>query len=238
MSKVKVNKRLLALILAGTMTAGATAFVPSALSNKKVEKEENRIGYTDINPFFNFNVDEEDFVILDIGDHNTVRTHFEDRKMKYCNENDISLGIIVSPDSETESDIYDDVEYAKGIVKEYGIDFPVYLDIDRIITNDNLNNEMKTKLIKDFVEKCSANNIYVGLYGTDTNLCRVKQYCGITEYDAFVVMDKEVIEYDGSYNVYQDLEGNIESYTDVSTIIQTKALNQSNQFTNDGSYTV
>lgn len=238
MSKVKVNKRLLALILAGTMTAGVTAFVLSALSNKKVEKEENRIGYTDINPFFNFNVDEEDFVILDIGDHDTVRTHFEDRKMKYCNENDISLGIIVSPDSETESDIYDDVEYAKGIVKEYGIDFPVYLDIDRIITNDNLNNEMKTKLIKDFVEKCSANNIYVGLYGTDTNLCRVKQYCGITEYDAFVVMDKEVIEYDGSYNVYQDLEGNIESYTDVSTIIQTKALNQSNQFTNDGSYTV
>ena len=94
MSKVKVNKRLLALILAGTMTAGVTAFVLSALSNKKVEKEENRIGYTDINPFFNFNVDEEDFVILDIGDHNTVRTHFEDRKMKYCNENDISLNVL------------------------------------------------------------------------------------------------------------------------------------------------
>lgn len=238
MSKVKVNKRILAAILATTMTTSIAGFALISHFNKKVEKEENKIGYTNISPIFNFKVDPEDFVILDLGDHNTVRTHFEDKKMRYCNENDISLGIIISPDSETESDIYDDVEYAKGIVKNYGIDFPVYLDIDRIITNDNLNNEMKTKLIKDFVEKCSANNIYVGLYGTDTNLCRVKQYCGITEYDSFLVMDKDVIEYDGTYNVYQDLEGNVVSYTDVSTIIQDKALNKPNQFANDGAYTV
>ena len=55
---------------------------------------------------------------------------------------------------------------------------------------------MKTKLIKDFLEKCAANNIYVGLHGTDTNLCLVKEYCKITGYDALVVKDKDEIAYE------------------------------------------
>ena len=90
------------------------------------------------------------------------------------------------------------IQYYVEIVANYNIDFPVYLDINEIITNNDLNVEQKTKLITNFLEKCSANGMYVGIYGTDTNLCRVKNYCGISNYDAFLVMDKENIEYDGT----------------------------------------
>lgn len=240
MSKIKINKRFLALLLAGTVTVGGVGFALKGLSNKNNEtpSPENQIGYSNVNPWMNFNVNEEDFVILDMGDHDTVRTHFEHSKATFCNENDITLGVIISSDSETESAMYDDVEYAKSLIKKYDINFPVYLDINRIITNDNLNKEMKTKLIKNFIEKCSANNIYVGLYGTDTNLCRVKEYCGITGYDAYLVMDSNEIKYDGPYTVYQDQEGKITSTENISLVIDKKALNQANRFVNDGTYRI
>lgn len=238
MSKLRLSKKILAFLLAGTLTAGGTTLVLKHLDDKDLPRVENQNGHTDINPFVNWSVNEEDFVVLDAGDHNSVRTRFQDKKMTYCNENDISLGIIISTNSANETDIYDDVEYAKGIVRDYGIDFPVYLNIDNIVTNDNLNNEMKTKLIKDFLEKCAANNIYVGIHGTDTNLCRVKQYCNITGYDALVVKEKETIDYDGSYIVYQELDGSLVAKDNIAEAIAKKDLNNSNGFANDGSYTI
>lgn len=240
MSKININKRFLAWILAGSVTIGGAGLVLKGLSDSKneVPSLENRIGYSNINPIYNSDVDPEDFVILDMGDHNTVRTHFDEQKAAFCNNKDISLGIIISSDSNKESAIYDDVEYAKSIIRKYNVDFPVYLDINRIMENDDLNTEMKTKLIKDFVEKCSANNIYVGLYGTDTNLCRVKEYCGITEYDAYLVMDNSKIKYDGNYSIYQDQEGNIVAKEDISTTISSKGLNQPDRFVNDATYKI
>ena len=79
----------------------------------------------------------------------------------------INKGIEALDDSnaKNEREIYDDVEYAKSICPP----MPVYLNIDDIITNDNLNNEMKTKIIRDFLDKCSANGMYVGMSGTDTS---------------------------------------------------------------------
>lgn len=240
MSKLKLNKKAIALLLTGTLALGGSAV---AYKNYKSAQEtkptiENQIGHSDINPIINFGLDEEDFVILDMGDHDSVRTHFDNVKAKYCNDHDITLGVIISSDSADESSIYDDVEYVKNLIRKYDINFPVYLDINRIIENDDLNNEMKTKLIKDFVEKCSANNIYVGLYGTDTNLTRVKKYCKITEYDAYLVMDDEQIKYDGSYNIYQDLSGNIRSSQDLSTVINRNNLNDKTRLLNDGTYEV
>lgn len=242
MSKLNISKKLLggkqrviAGIMAGFILVGSTAAAGFGLLSKKEEKVENQIGYSNVT----FNMDPEDFVILSIGDHDDYGSiKFQKSKMEYCNKNDISLGVVISTDSENEADIYNDVEYAKGIVRDYNIDFPVYLNINNIITNDDLNNEMKTKLIRDFCEKCSANNIYVGLYGTDTNLSRVKQYCNINEYDAFVVMDKDEITYDGPYKVYRDMEGKIIAKEDISKIIRNKDLNNSERFASDGSFTI
>lgn len=237
MSKIKINKRVAAAILAGSVTfGGILAYVLP--KRQPVPKTENELGYEKVGLIFNSNLDPEDFVILDLGDHNDVAINFEDRKIKYCNDNDISLGIVISANAETETEIYNDVEYVKGLVQKYHIDFPVFLSIDNIIENPKLNNETKSKLIQDFLTKCTANNIYVGIHGTDTNLCRAKEYLGIPDCDAFVVMDKEEIAYPGQYSVYKDLNGNVRSTTNIAETIAEKGLNNADGFVNDSSYVV
>ncbi len=244
MRNLRVNwKRVLALGTTIALLGTGGYFGIKKRINYNDGTKENTVGYDDffdfgidqMVPFFN-DVRENNFVVLDVGDHDDVSVHFQKKKIKYCNEHSISLGIVLSTDSTTEDAIYDDVEYVKGILSNYSIDYPVYLNIDGIITNDDLNVEMKTKLMKDFLEKCSANNIYVGLYGTDTNLCRVKKYCGITNYDAFLVMDDDSIQYNGDYNVYKDLEGNIYSKTNLAKAIKKRKLNLKDKFTTDGAY--
>lgn len=233
------HKKISSLVLAGSLTLGTLGgamIVTSGNYGGEESSFHNEIGYENINPFFTLGVNDDNFIILDAGDHDSLGTLLLDKKIKLCNKNDISVGIIINSDSENESSIYDDVEYVKGIIRDYNIDFPVYLNIDNIITNDNLNIEMKSKLLKDFLEKCSANNIYVGLYGTDTNLCRVKEYCGITGYDAYLVMDSDTVQYDGTYKVYKDLDGVVRSNTDISMTITKRNLNDSSNFSSDGTY--
>lgn len=239
MKNIELNRKFLAFCLAGTLVLSGT--LTGCAKKQETPKTENELGYTDVNPVFNGitnTVEASDFVVLDMGDHNEVRIPYEKDKIEYCNGHDISLGMIISSDSTTESDIYHDVDFVKKLIQEYNFDFPVFLNIDYIMENDDLNLEMKTKLIKNFAEKCSANNIYVGLYGTDTNLCRVREYCNITEYDAFVVMDKETIAYEGEYSVYQTLDGNVRSTVDISQKIREKGLNNPSGYTNDARHVV
>ena len=238
-NRLKVSKSILSLLVAGTLTLGSTGLIGNLVlkhHEAAQPKAENSIGHSDFGLVTAWNLDDRDFVILDIGDHDTIETHFQDKKITYLNEHDISLGVIVSTSAEKEADIYDDVEYVKSVLKEYDVDFPVYIDVNGIMENDNLNLEMKTKLIKTFSEKCAANGIYIGMYGTDTNLTRVREYCGIKELDAYLVMDKEDVEYQGTYNVYKDLNGKIQSKQNLAKIITDSGLNTEEKFANDGSY--
>ncbi len=241
---LRLNRRALAALLAGVTILGS-GHIAYRLGVKNGIKsiqnsiaEENEIGHDNINPLINFKVDDDEFVLLDVGDHDTVETNFQDKKMRLCNEKDISLGIIISSSAKNECDIYDDVEYVKGLVRDYSIDFPIYLDIDKIMNNKKLNSEMQCKIIKDFLDKCSANKIYVGMAGTDKNLCRVREYFEITSYDAFVIMDDDIIRYTGTYNVYKDLKGNIISKTNLSDVIKENNLNNPKNFKGDATYIV
>lgn len=237
MGKIRLPKRILSLLTAGGLILVASSSMSGC--GKKEDEVITETGYEDINPVFNLGLDQEnDFVILNIGDHNDVKTSWQDTKIKYCNERDISLGVIISSNSKTESEIYDDVEYTKDIIQKYDISLPVYLNIDDIITSDSLNVEMKTKLINCFLEKCTANNMYVGIYGTDTNLCRVKEYCKITDYDTYLVMDSENIKYSGSYSICKDLDGNIKKLTDLASTIADNGQNDAKKFVSDQCYTV
>ena len=231
--KLSINKRILPFLLTGVMAVSMTG-----CSSSRADEAKNHTGHSDFSYAFNFSLDPDEFILLNVGDHDSLGVLFQDKKMEVCNEKDISLGIVVSSDAQNEEDIYNDVEYVKGLIRDYKIDFPVYLNIDHIITDDSLNNEMKTKIIQDFLEKCSANHIYVGISGTDTNLCRVKEYCGITGYDAYVIQDSEEIQYDGTYYVYKDLNGVIHSDVNLAKSIKNKKLNREEGFLSDGSYTI
>jgi len=234
---IKVNKKFLSILLAGVVLAGGTGYALTHMSAPEV-RVENETGHEDINPIWNLAIDDADFVVLNVGNHDSVEVHFQNRKMKMCNEQDISLGVILDSEASSEEEIYNDVEYIKGLVRDYKVDFPVYLNIDKIITNDDLNTEEKTKIIKDFLEKCSANGIYVGVNGTDTNLCRLKEYCQISGYDAYLVMDGSEIQYDGTCNVVKDLDGNIRANCDLAEVITKKKLNSADNFANDASHTI
>ena len=229
-----------ALVLSGALAVGAITS-----NNKNDVVIENEIGYEDINTTFNGlknvfgkGVKENEFVILNVGDSKEYGVFNQDKKIKYCNEKDIALGIIVSPTSIYEHDIYDDVELVRGLINENDIDFPVYLDINDIMENYNINNASKIDIIRTFMNKCTSNGIYVGVYGTDTNLQYLSKYCDINEYDAFLVMDNENIGYTGTYNVVKDLEGNITSKTNLEYSICEKGLNEKDRLKNDGLYTV
>ena len=232
--KVKIPKKAIALITA--LVIGGTGTLVLKKSYETKNDFENQNGRE--NRFFiqSFLMDEDDFVILDVGDHNTFGVLLQGKKMEYLQEHGISFGIVITSDAKNERDIYDDVEYAKGLVRDYHFDMPIFLNIDSIITNDQLNNEMKTKIIRDFLDKCSANGMYVGISGTDTNLCRVKNNCGITGYDAYVIQDSETIQYDGVYHLYRDLKGKIQADTNLAEVIHSRQLNTDSRFCADVSY--
>ena len=233
--KIKVNKKIVAFVMAGVLATGATG-IAIKKSNETENTFPNEYGH-ETNLFIeNIFVDDDDFILLDVGNHDDFGVLFQNSKMNYINKKDNALGIIINSDACDEESIYDDVEFVKGIVRDHDISFPVYLNIDSIITNDDLNIEMKTKIIKDFLEKCSANNIYVGLCGTDTNLCRVRKYCDITSYDAYLIQDEENIKYKGTYNVVKDLDGNIHASANLAETINNKKLNEADRFFSDSSY--
>ena len=235
MGRLNVNwRRLLAGGLAGIIPLTFAGCANTQSGDIVV----NNIGYSNVRTLDQMGLDKNRFAVIDIGDHDTVGTPFQRTKLEMLNEKGVCLGVVISSDSEDEAGIYDDVEYAKGIVRDYEVKFPVYLNIDKIITNDKLNNEMKTKLIKNFLEKCAANNIYVGLHGTDTNLTRVREYCNIPGFDALVVKDKAEITYDGPYTIYQDLDGTLYANQDLEQVILGKGLNDAKNFSKDGSYTI
>lgn len=214
---------------------------------EKPKKKQNLIGYEDVNPYFNFGrIKDENFVLLDVGDNDSVRTFRQDKKMKFCNEKDISFGIIISSNATTQDEIYQDVNYAKSIIEEYNVDFPVYLKIDNIIQSPDLMPDVMVKLINDFLQKGSTNGMFVGINGTDSNLAKLKSYgdandnFDIFDYDVYLVQESEEFKFDGNYTIIKKLDGSIENLNpkyNCEPIIKND-LNNSKLFLKDSVYVV
>lgn len=223
----KIVSLVTAMCLAGTL-AGCT-HKNSDLSNEITE--ENRIGYST----FDSNVGEENFVILDVGNHD-VQNKKAKKQIKKCNDNDISVGIVISTEARNEADIYDDVEYVRSLVNDYKIDFPIYLDLEQIINNEELNSDMKGKLMADFLEKCSANNMYVGIAGSDKTLSLANKYFSdvIKDYDVYVTDSVENSRNSSyPYTLSRGEDGKIYSTYDLSDVIEGKSLNTAEGLEND-----
>lgn len=240
--KLKINKKLLALLCTGVLVGGGVGFLKLAKGKKEKEHVrssiENTLGYDDINSFYNCSVFDDNFVILNVGDHNSFGEFRKNKKMEICNKNGISLGIVIDSSASSEADIYKDFEIAKGIVHDYKVDLPVYLNIDSIINDTSLNSQMKERLIRDFLTKCEANGIYVGLTGLDSSLCKVQSIMDISNYDCYVVKEEENIKYSGTYHLYKDLDGSIRSNCNLSEYINLNGLNKKSSLVNDFKYIV
>ena len=204
MKNFKLSRRILPLLAAGITLVSLSG------CNKKTEsiKKENLVGYIDEQPD---KVDQEDFIIYNVGNHSRTVIKKQDKTLKKCEKLGISTGIIIESDAKDKIDIYEDVEFVKGIIEQNNIDFPVYLNPKNIIDNKELSKGEKADFIGEFLYLIEQNNIYVGLYGTSTDLKYINEnLLPIEQYDSFVVEDGKD-EYTGKSSLIKDKRDNIES---------------------------
>lgn len=239
---LKNNQKVLLTRVLPIAMAGVIGVTASGISSSKVSKPKGEsIGYTNVIPNFEYSIDGNDFVILDVGSYKNLKISklLKNYKLKYCDKKSIDNGLIISTSADTEGEILKEVLYLKDIMKDYETELPVYLNIDKIVQNSSLDNSRKRNLITSFLEKCTANNIYVGVTGKDTNLKLMKDNLGIDDYDALVIKENDTISYDGNYNYYVENKKihKKNEELDLAKVIKEKDLNNKDRFREDATYT-
>ena len=242
--KSKNRKKAVGIILGAAATSNALSDVARYIISCNVERTtdgtpENTVGYEGYNIRFNTRIHSNNFVVLHVSEKtfNDI-TGLRDT-LNQCKDKKISVSIVLDTKAENLAKMYKDIDFLQSILKQYNIDMPVYCNIDNIMNNKNLNNAEKSALIEAFLDKATRSNIYVGLYGTDTNLYDCNEFITkISEYDTFLIQDKETIRYQGTHNITKDLEGNISATVDLSSIVANANLNASSSLVYSSNYIV
>ena len=240
----KSNKalKIIAISTGASIALGVCGFINnSKINNRKNELLETGVAVTTSDDTLAsiWSKKKDGIAIINVGNSKVTNTNFQQYKLSYLKEKDVDTAIIINCNTDDIAGIYQDIDYVKNVLKENDINLPVYMNINYIMENVNLNNARKEELISAFLEKCSSNGIYVGVSGTDTNLCRLKQYIfpGIQEYDALVEMEDENIKYTGPYNMVKTNDDYYVLKNDLSKIIKEKKLNEAEKFEKDAKYT-
>lgn len=238
------------------LLAGSVAMSISGCENNK-EKVQNSRGYYNPSITSIYNTDEEDFVLIDVGDASTLGNNGrqsendQDKKISKCIDKDISVGIVLTPTTFDEDKIWDNINLLKRVLDDaneyanasdkYGVSLPVFINVDYIMDSYDIDKDHKEKIINIMLEKCSSNGMFVCVLGSDDNLCYIKNNmnCNITEYNACVIIDGDAINYDGPYSYTMDGKGNVYATEDLETIItrSDKRLNTPEKFVSDAIYT-
>lgn len=208
----------------------------SKIKEHRFEKEtdhtdENSIGYSDIDVNCNVEVHVNNFVMLHVKNQKVQDITLLREQLEKCNDLGISVGLVLDTEAENLAEVYSDFDFLQAIVKEYKIDLPIYCNINNIMTSKNLNNDQRTTIIEAFIDKATRSDMYIGLYGTDTNLSDCKNYeiFNTADYDCYLVQDNKDITYDGKATIREDLLGRITASLDLSEVIAKKNLNNANK---------
>lgn len=242
--KSKNRKKTVGIILGAAATSNALSDVARYIISCNVERTtdgtpENTVGYEGYNIRFNTRIHSNNFVVLHVSEKtfNDI-TGLRDT-LNQCKDKKISVSIVLDTKADNLAKMYKDIDFLQAILKQYNIDMPVYCNIDNIMNNKNLNNAEKSALIESFLDKATRSNLYVGLYGTDTNLYECNEFITkISEYDTFLIQDNETIRYQGTHNITKDLEGNISATVDLSSIVANANLNASSSLVYSSNYIV
>ncbi len=209
-----------------------------SMTDEKDNSDENSIGYDDIKLNYNKSVYSNNFVMLHI-DNLSTDIGLLKAKLEKCTENNISVGLVLDSKTDTLEQVYTGIDFLQAIIKEYNIDFPIYFNIDNVMNNENLNNAQKETIISTFLDKTSRSDMYIGLYGTDTNLYNCNEYIiDISQYDTYLVQDSKDIKYNKTHTITKDLNGNIKSSLDLANIINNKKLNSAEKLVLSATYKV
>lgn len=241
----RVNKtKSIGLILGAAATLNTindtkNIIISNVVARKEDGTEENTKGYEGYNTRFNTEVHSNNFVVIKVSEKTFNDITNLRKTLNECKDRNISVSIVLDTKAEDLAKMHKDIDFLQAIIKQYNIDMPIYCNIDNIMNNKELNNAEKTTLIEAFLDKTSRSNMYVGLYGSDTNLSDCNEFITkITDYDTFLTQDNETIRYTGSHNITKDLNGTITSIIDLSEIIKEKNLNNNSSLVYSQSYIV
>lgn len=154
------------------------------------------------------------------------------------------VGLIVNPTTYTYSSIYKTIDHIKEIVDTHKIELGVYYNIDKLMKPDTL--RANVLLGEMFCLKLTANGIYSGFYGSDTNMAeyaeKYPEYIedhSIDLFDKMIYSKDEQIDYNGIYFSTQEYEtGIVTSQYQLEEIIANHKLNDSDNFIADFIHTV
>ena len=243
-SKKKISKVMKNLLFGvGTLLMGTKAYFTGKtyLTENTFSNEigENTIGFDDIGIKYNPCVHSNNFVILHVKDSIFSGVSSLKAKLDKCEELNISVGLVLDTDASDLAEIYRDVDYLQAVVKEYNIDLPIYCNIDNIMNNPNLNNAQRSEIIGAFVDKASRSDMYLGIYGTDTNLFDCNTYIyDLSSYDCYLVQDDYEIKYDGVATIKKDLDGIVTAKENLAEVILSKNLNNASRMVHSSQYEI
>lgn len=168
------HPRFIAVVLATITIGSGVLIIRERKKNDQVNaNSEYCVGYLDLNLFNNKilkRVGKGNFLLLDIGDHDTDGCYFLKQKLDYCQKNGIDVGLIISSDSSNLGEVYLDVSFVKNLIKQYSISYPVYLDVDCLFDHPKLRYDEALLMIKTIVQKLRDSHIAVGVYGIKENI--------------------------------------------------------------------
>lgn len=209
------------------------------VETKVTDEAENMVGYNGINLYCNTTVHTNNFVVLHV--KTTEGIDFSDfrAKLEKCNELGVEVCLVLDTKAEDLATIYEDVDFLQAIVKEYKIDLPIYLNIDKVMSCSSTNNAQKKEIINAFLDKSSRSDMYIGVYGSDSNLADCKEYVlDISGYDCFLVKEEGSSRYEGVTTITQDIDGNITASENLAKVINEKSLNTANRLVYSSEYIV
>lgn len=229
------NMRLTSKIYTAALALDAAfaLVVSNSLENYKAgivheNTQKNTYGYDD---YSILKVKQNNFMVLNIGaDYDLIEMG---NIAKKCNEAGISCAVVLHSKANNLGEIYNEIDMLQAFCQKYTIDLPVYLSIDEIMNNYNLDNTQKATLINAFITKCSNSNMYIGLAGSDANLYNCNTFITpITEYDTYLIMDHDFDKeeynyyYKGTATLKKDRNGNITAGYNLADVINSKGLNK------------
>ena len=105
-----IRNRVLAGLIAGGLIVGSATIPIVGKINEIKSYPENTYGYSSVMLYDFIHNQPNTFVLLDAGDYNTIGTFMFDKKIEYCHENDMSIGIVINEKEISYNAIYKDVE--------------------------------------------------------------------------------------------------------------------------------
>ena len=225
--KINFKNRVAALSLSATML-GTIALGLNGCSEKKYESQSDyyEVSMDEVNP------GENRAVLFNIGNYK-ISGRSNLHSVINANESGVAAGLIINTNAENKYDIYRDVEYVKYIIENSKVDYPVYLDVSRMMVNQKIRIDEILTLISSFCSKLSSNKIYVGVCGTEQDIKTLKDNdtgSVLSAYDILLLDNDPEINLEVSSTIRKNDDEIFYTYSNLQSIINEKNLNNPENF--------